>query len=190
MNDKSVETSEKETAQRRMAEGIAFGMGLGLVIGFIFGDVSAGLVIGMGIGAALGARHDLRRRFMQYSPQALRRMVISLALFLVTFFGAYALLDQGLQAPWDTLTALMPTLPGFYLLYAVGSAISSLDERQRRIQLEGLAVGFGIALVSAFSLGMLATTISFPSRWIYVTLLLVVSWGMGKVVAVVRHRGL
>lgn len=189
MNDKSVETSEKKNGQQRMVEGIAIGIGLGLVIGFIFGDVSAGLIIGMGIGAALGSRHDLRRRLMQFSPEALRRMAIGLALFLVTLFGAYALLDLDLQSPWDTLAALVPTLPSFYLLYAVGSAISSLEERQRHIQLEGLAVGFGIALVSAFSLGMLATTLSFPLHWTYVTLLLVVSWGIGKAVAVVRHRG-
>jgi hypothetical protein len=189
MDDKSVETPDKKTAQRRMAEGIAVGMGVGLVIGFIFGDESAGMIIGMGIGAAVGARHELRGRFMQYPPQALRRMAFGLIFFLVVLFGAYALLDLGLQSPWDILTALAPTLPGFYLFYVVGSAISLLEERQRQIQLEGLAVGFGIALVAALGIGMLATTISLPANWIYVTLLLVVSWGIGKGVAVIRYRG-
>jgi hypothetical protein len=189
MDDKSVETSDKKTTQRRVAEGIAVGMGVGLVIGFIFGDESAGLIIGMGIGAAVGARHELRGRFMQYPPQALRRMAFGLILFLVVMFGAYALLDQDLQPPWDIIASLMPTLPGFYLLYAVSSAISSLEERQRLIQLEGLAVGFGIALVAALSIGLLSTTISLPANWIYLTLLLVVSWGVGKGVALVRYRG-
>ncbi len=188
MNEKSVEKTEKKSAQRRMAEGIAAGMGVGLIIGFIFGDESAGLIIGMGIGAAVGARHDLRGRFMQYPPQAIRRMVFGVVLLLVVMFGSYALLDQDLQSPWDILAALAPTLPGFYLLYAVSSAISSLEERQRMIQLEGLAVGFGVALVAAFGFGILATTVSLPVSWITVTLLLVVSWGIGKAVAVVRYR--
>lgn len=52
--------------------------------------------------------------------------------------------------------ALLPVLPLAWVLVAVVRLLPRLDEYQRQLQLQALAVGFGAAMIAAVATGFLA----------------------------------
>jgi len=62
--------------------------------------------------------------------------------FLLTSFGYSYLLDQDLSQAQQYWTAALPMLGWSAVVVSIGMAIASLDEMQRRIQTEAIAIGF------------------------------------------------
>lgn len=58
-------------------------------------------------------------------------------------------------SPVRFLWALLPLLPALWVVRAVVRHLGRLDDYQRRLQLRGLAVGFGVAMMTALTLGLL-----------------------------------
>ena len=111
------------------AYGFELGMGIGLVVGGLFG-------------AAIGFRISRRPPKMRYPMALLRRMLMAATFLLLTSFAYSYLLDQGLSQTQQKWAALLPTLGWAVLVVSIGMAIASLDELQRRIQTEAIAIGF------------------------------------------------
>lgn len=59
------------------------------------------------------------------------------------------------HSPWRFVWAVLPVLPALWTVRAVLRHIRRLDEYQRLLLLEGLAVGFGVAMVAAVTAGFL-----------------------------------
>lgn len=57
---------------------------------------------------------------------------------------------------------------------------ASLDELQRRIRTEAIAIGFGFTALVVMTYGMLGLVRLAQPNWVFVTLPLVVGWGLGK----------
>lgn len=171
---------------------IAFGAAIGLVIGgaadMLFGDTGWGLAIGIVVGAIAGywINFDLPR--MEYPPHVVRRMVISGVLFFAALLAAYWLLNRDLSAPYQYIVALLPAIPGGLLAISIGSAISSLDELQRRIQLEAIAIGFGISIVVSMTYALLVIVGAPLISWTYLPVILVFFWLIGKLWTVWKYR--
>lgn len=60
------------------------------------------------------------------------------------------------DGPWRFAWALAPVIPAPWLVVAVLRHVHRLDEYQRLLLLESLAVGFAAAMLAAITLGFLA----------------------------------
>ncbi len=116
-------------------------MGLLYAYGFEFGIV-VGLLGGALFGAAIGFRITRRPPKMRYPMALFRRILIAASIFLLTSFGYSYLLDQNLSQSQQLWVALLPLLGWAALVISIGMAIASLDELQRRIQTEAIAIAF------------------------------------------------
>jgi hypothetical protein len=76
--------------------------------------------------------------------------------FVVSYFAA-ALVQKlwDLPRPLELLVALLPGVAFLFFILAEVRLVRQLDELQRRIQLEAMAVGFPGALLLAMILGFL-----------------------------------
>lgn len=84
------------------------------------------------------------------------RYVIVPASFVLAYFGARAGIES--SAPGSTAAlacALFPLPLVAFLIWSFSRAVRGMDELERRIQLEGLALAFPIALLVVFSAGLL-----------------------------------
>jgi hypothetical protein len=88
------------------------------------------------------------------------------ALWIVTFLGARAVLDESVQLPpWvKVAAALIPIVPTALVLWFVVSALRGLDELHRRVHLEALAVAYPLAILLLVTLGFLQLAIDLPAE--------------------------
>lgn len=119
------------------------GGAFGLLYGYGF-EISLwlGILIGVTVGAAIGFRLSKRPPRMEYPMAIFRRIMMAATFLLLTSFGYSYLLDQGLSQAQQYWAAALPLLGWSILIISIGTAIASLDELQRRIQTEAIAIGF------------------------------------------------
>ena len=78
---------------------------------------------------------------------------------LVLYIGLLAVAVW--QAPgmepsiWRYLVALLPMIPGLYLAFGIVRMTSKIDEMERRILLEAVALSFIVTLILLLSFGLL-----------------------------------
>lgn len=67
-----------------------------------------------------------------------------------------------------TVIALAPLVPTLLVLWLIWRSVGSLDELQRRVQLEALAVAFPLCIVLLWVLGLLEMAVDLDrSNWSY-----------------------
>jgi len=116
----------------------------------------------------------------------------SFVLWAVSYVGARLFLESSLQGGLRLVVALVP-LPFFlWTLVELVGAIRELDELERRIQLEALAIAFPLAVVLFMTLGLIEVAQpldpdnwSFRHVWPFLTLFYIV----GLLVAKRRYEG-
>ena len=171
---------------------IALGAGMGLVIGggidMLTSDSGWGLVIGILVGALVGYFVKFPLPVMEYPAYIIRRILVSVVLFLGLLFLSQWLLDQYLDIPYQVIAALLPAIPGAYLAYSIGSAIAQLDELQRRIQLEAIGIGFGASVIAALTYALLVQVGIPQVSWMFVPLVMILLWGVGKLWTMWKYR--
>ena len=119
------------------------GAAYGLLVGYGFEfNLGLGVLIGTLFGAAIGFRISKRPPKMRYPMGMLRRILFAATFFLVTSFGYSYLLDQNISLSQQLWAAVLPLLGWAAMVISIGMAIASLDELQRRIQTEAIAIGF------------------------------------------------
>jgi hypothetical protein len=186
------EGSEKDLASRKspwnMTTGLLIGLAVGVVLGLIQGDLLDGLGFGLVIGLALGVGFERRDQMMQFPPGVLRRVILAAGLFLIALLGSKWLLDFGWEGPLQIVITLAPALAFLLLVLAVGAAIASLDELQRRIQTEAISIGFGFTALAAITYGLLGELGMPQPNWIYLILPMSVGWVVGKLWTMWKYR--
>jgi hypothetical protein len=90
-------------------------------------------------------------------------------LWVGTFFGARILLEgDGLGTTLRIVVALVPVVPFAALLWRVIGGIRQMDELERRIELEALAVAYPLAILMMMVLGLLQLAVDLsPDDWSY-----------------------
>jgi hypothetical protein len=182
---------EMKPARRRMnglAGGILIGLLVGLGIGVLQGDLIEGLSFGLVIGLAIGAGLEGRGQMMQYHPGAVRLILFAAGLFLVSLLITFQFIERVPDGIGKILLALLPAAAFLLFVMAIGWAISGLDELQRRIQTEAIAVGFGFAGVVVFAVGLLEQVGMEQPNWSYAGLPMVLGWGLGKAWTLWKYR--
>lgn len=111
------------------------------------------------------------KMILQKSPS--QGLVISTGLtWALVYLLTRRLLDSDqLSDGWRILVALAPLVPFAFFLAFTLAGIRSLDELQRRIQLEALAIAFPLAILFFMMLGLLELAIPLASQdWSYLPL--------------------
>ncbi len=135
----SLGNDETKTIIMTAVTGGAFGLLYGY--GFEF-SLWLGAVIGALFGTAIGFRISKRPPKMEYPMAMFRRIMLAATFLLLTSFGYSYLLDQDLSQAQQYWAATLPLLGWSFVVISIGMAIASLDELQRRIQTEAIAIGF------------------------------------------------
>jgi hypothetical protein len=108
----------------------------------------------------------------------------------VSFVGATLVLKAGLvpegAASWAV--ALAPDVLGLAALLAYVRFLRQTDELMRKIQLEGLAVGFGVGVVFAMGYRLLERAGAPDLDINDVVLVMLLAWVVGQLVALRRYR--
>ncbi len=116
-------------------------IGLLYAYGFEFG-ILVGLLGGAAFGATVGIRIIRKPPKMRFPRILLRRVLIAAGLFSLSAVIYSQLLDQNLNNSQRLWAAFLPLAGWIALVVSIGMAISQLDELQRRIQLEAIALAF------------------------------------------------
>lgn len=105
---------------------------------------------------------------------------LSVAVFWVlSYFAARMALAQLELDSWMRVTvALLPVIPTALFLWIVVGHIRTLDELQRRVHLEALAIAFPLSILLLWTLGLLQLAVDLPAEdwsyrhvWVYLPLL-------------------
>jgi hypothetical protein len=174
--------------RRRILLWMAIGIIVGGGIGVLIDDVQTMVALGLLAGFAIGSRGGRSLGLMEYPAKVRRRMVLSGVLFFIVLFGALYLLEQDFEQSVKSILALLPTLPALYFAISVGSAISSLDEFQRRIQLEAIAIGFAISMIVIMGYAMLGLAGVEQVSWFIVLVVMTAGWLVGKIWTLWKYR--
>jgi hypothetical protein len=98
------------------------------------------------------------------------------------------LLNAHPHAGWRVPVALAPLAPTVYAIWAYVRFLGRMDELQRRIQLDALALACGGTGLLTFSYGFLENVGLPPISLIWVFPLLMALWGLGGAVASWKYR--
>jgi hypothetical protein len=115
-------------------------------------------------------------------------MIISLALYAVALVISLTWLKAGIEGPLKYAVAVLPVLPALGVPLAVVRYCQSMDELQRRIQLESLTFGFAAAAIATFTYGFLQNAGLPDVSWVWVWPVMAACWIVGKLVARWRYR--
>ena len=171
-----------------MTGGLMIGLILGLILGLIEGNLLEDIGFGFIIGLALGALFERRGQLMQYPPGMMRRIGLAGGLFLITLIGSLDFIDSLGDRTLQIAIACAPVVAFALLVLAIGSALASLDELQRRIQTESIAIGFGFTAIVVVGVDLLADVGLSQPGWIYVVVPMVTGWGIGKLWTMWKYR--
>jgi hypothetical protein len=184
--------AHQETENKRwplnLAGGILVGLVLGLIVGLIDGDLLEGLGFGFVIGLAMGAAFERRHHLMRYPPGMIRRIIIAGGVFLVALIASLELKEYAGYKSLQIALTIAPVIGFTLVVFAIGSALASLDELQRRIQTEAIALGFGFTAIAVTTVGFLEDVGLTQPGWIYVVFPMTIGWGLGKLWTVWKYR--
>jgi len=182
-----------EDKQKEMMSGLAIGAALGVVFWSALDGLLPfpfDLIVGMGTGLAAGYRWGKRppAMLMRYPPGVMWRVLVAGALFFLGFFGYLHLLDLDLTRDQKLYSSLLAIVPAALFIYMISYAIGQLDEMQRRIQTEGIAIAFaGSALV--FSVIVFLELAGVPApHWGLSVVIMTGMWLLGKLWTLWRYK--
>jgi hypothetical protein len=188
MKDNLQVISSTEMRKNLITGALAGGM-LGLAFGFGFDYWWLGLVAGILFGVAVGfrlGRLPIKMRFPMYIT---RRILLAGAFCMLTSLVFALLLDRDLTQTQFILAAIIPILAWLLFVISIGTAIASLDELQRRIQTEAIAIGFAGTVFVCGGYGLLGLAKIVPALNLgWVIFVMVLMWFLGKMWTLWRYR--
>jgi hypothetical protein len=118
----------------------------------------------------------------------IRPLVFPLILYIGLSFFCFKWLDNNPESSWRVFIALLPMIPGLFIAMGVVRAILKLDELQRKILLEGIAVSFACTFILVMSFGLLGQAGIPQPNGIYIALFMSALWLAGKLWATRRYE--
>lgn len=83
--------------------------------------------------------------------------VVAMLIVIVAF-------DQ-IESWWRYIVVLLPVVPALWGARAIARQLNRVDEYQRIVQLNAMSVGFGAAMITAVTIGMLSVGGVPTERW-------------------------
>jgi O-antigen/teichoic acid export membrane protein len=113
---------------------------------------------------------------------------ISMVAYAVVLIISITTIEHGLSPALKLVFALLPLIPIAFVFAAIVRYMSSIDELQRRIQIESLSLAAGITALLAITYGFLET-VGLPhlSAW-YTYAAVMVAWLIAQPFVARRYR--
>lgn len=182
-------TISNSELRKNLATGAVAGGMLGVAFGYELGSLWLGLVVGILFGLAIGYRLQRVPIKMRYPAYLIRRTLLAAGFCILVGMGYAALVDRGWTGTRAILAALLPIAAWAFLVINLGMAIASLDELQRRIQTEAIAIGFAGTVIVCGGYGLLGLAGLLPAmNWGLVIFVMVCMWFIGKMWTMWRYR--
>ena len=162
-------------------------LGLLFAAGYEFG-VIVGLVTGASFGVAIGFRIIRRPPKMRYPMYLLRRALWAAAFMCLASYAYSYLLDQELSQSQAFLATLLPWVGWVAVVVSLGMMIASLDELQRRIQTEAIAIGFAGTAIAVGGYALMQFAGYAKINLGIVILIMSAMWLIGKLWTLWRYR--
>jgi hypothetical protein len=118
----------------------------------------------------------------------LRPLLVPAVLYMGLVLLATTFLDSNPASTWRYPVALAPMIPGVVLAFGVIGAIRKMDELERKIMLESLAISFALTLLLALSLGYLGIAGLATPNPIFFALFMTLAWLAAKIFIQGRYR--
>lgn len=129
----------------------------------------------------------MREQFRERLP-LIRPLFVPFILFSGMLTAVSRFLENDPASPWRYPMALLPMIPALFLAVGIVGAIRRLDELNRKIILESMAVSFASTLFLTICLGLLGLAgMNHPSS-IYLGLFMVVVWLAAKLILTRRYE--
>jgi hypothetical protein len=188
MNENIPTASSSELHKNIITSAIAGGMA-GAAFGYGLGSLWLGIIVGILFGLAIGYRLQRMPIKMRYPPYLIRRILLAAGFCVLVGMGYAVLVDRGWSGTRATLAALLPIAAWSFLVVTLAMAIASLDELQRRIQTEAIAIGFAGTVIVCGGYGLLGLAGILPAiNWGLVIFVMVLMWFVGKMWTLWRYR--
>jgi hypothetical protein len=120
-----------------------------------------------------------------YAREFYTAMIVYALLLLASVF---LIKHSSPSAWWHIPLALIPIIPIFFAVRAFLRFFRRIDELQRRIQLEALALSFGVTCIVTFSYGLLEYAGFPPLSWIWILPFMMMVWSIGACIASRRYQ--
>ena len=176
--------------RRNMLLGLLIGVLAGTGLSLLLGE-SLQLAVTFGLlGILVGFGFSDPPTPMRFPPGTMRKIVIAMLVFLFLQFAYFYLLELelALSLIWKVAAVLLVAVPAVYLVFTLGSAIFKLDEMQRRIHTEAIAISFGATFVIAYIFGMLGLAGLPQFNWLFITLPMILFWAIGKIIGMRKYQ--
>jgi hypothetical protein len=95
----------------------------------------------------------------------MREFIPAVVGYVAILAAIIVFVDFRTAGPWKFPIALLPVIPVLWCFRAVARHLRRLDEMQRTIQVDGMAAGFGLAMVASVTIGFLAMAGLDTDRW-------------------------
>jgi hypothetical protein len=186
-------TTEGRVPDAELRKNIFAGGLMGAAFGLLLGvgterSITLSVITGILFGIAIGIRVSVRPPRMRYPMYMARRMAYAASFFLLSSTIYSYLIDLNLSHLQIVLTTLLPAVGWAILVISIGMAIASLDELQRRIQTEAIAIAFAGTAIFVGSYALLQFA-GFAQINVGVVLLIMsLMWLVGKLWTMWRYR--
>jgi hypothetical protein len=118
----------------------------------------------------------------------IRPLFLPLILYIGLLVFSLSWLDRNPDSPWRYIVALLPMVPGLFIALGVVRIINQLDELDRKIILEGIAISFALTFILTTSLGLLGLAGIPQIGGEYIALFMATAWFIGKLWATRRYQ--
>ena len=179
-----------ETIERlkRLTFAAAMIFALCFVVGLLSGYILEFAVGGFFLAIVLARPWSQRLHFMEFPGGAILPFVVSLILTFALLLAAIFLRADITEPPGSIAIGLLPVPALIAAVFFLGQAISRLDDLQRRIQTEGLAIGFGLFLILLSTYALL-NFFGLPAiDWIIAPPVMLLCYAAGKIATTLRYR--
>ena len=122
------------------------------------------------------------------SRKYLARILGSTILYAAALVLSIRWLQHNPPAPWKYPIAALPVLPALFIPLTVAHFFRQIDELQRQIQLEGLAVGFVATAILTLTCGFLGNAGLPQPNWVWIWPVMGTCWAVGLALARRRYR--
>jgi hypothetical protein len=97
-----------------------------------------------------------------------RDFIPSILGYVVVLAVSLSLAGEAVDSTGEWVLVMLPVVPALWAVRAVVRQLRRLDEYQRMLQLEAMAVGFGVAMVAAITVGFVgvAGSATLAAGWI------------------------
>ena len=117
-----------------------------------------------------------------------RRMTMALIVYAAILAPSIPLISAYPDAAWRYPLAIAPIMPFIYGIFAYVRYLRLVDELQRRIALEALAIAFGASAAITFGYGLLQLAGLPDINWSFVWAVMGGCWILGGLFADRRYR--